>query len=51
MAGYLQAVPSIPTDLVGVANRARHHEHSLNEIERVDVPFMPLFLLLAGALP
>ncbi len=32
-----------------IANLARHHEYAFNEIERVEVPFMLLFFLLAGA--
>lgn len=32
-----------------IANFARHHEYAFNEIERVELPFMLLFFLLAGA--
>jgi len=32
-----------------IANVARHHEYAFNEIEHVEVPFMLLFFLLAGA--
>ncbi|RZW10717.1 MAG: cation:proton antiporter [Rhodobacteraceae bacterium] len=32
-----------------IANLARHHEYAFNEIERIELPFMVLFFLLAGA--
>lgn len=32
-----------------IANFARHHEVAFNEIERIELPFMLLFFLLAGA--
>ena len=32
-----------------IANLARHHDYAFNEIERIEVPFMILFFLLAGA--
>lgn len=32
-----------------IANLARHHEYAFNEIERIELPFMLLFFLLAGA--
>lgn len=32
-----------------IANLARHHEYAFNEIELIEVPFMLLFFLLAGA--
>jgi Kef-type K+ transport system membrane component KefB len=32
-----------------IANFARHHEYAFNEIERIELPFMLLFFLLAGA--
>lgn len=32
-----------------IANFARHHTRAFNEIERIEVPFMLLFFLLAGA--
>ena len=32
-----------------IANAARHHEYAFNEIERIELPFMLLFFLLAGA--
>lgn len=32
-----------------IANLARHHDYAFNEIERVELPFMLLFFLLAGA--
>jgi len=32
-----------------IANLARHHDYAFNEIERIEVPFMLLFFLLAGA--
>ncbi|WGH78572.1 cation:proton antiporter [Jannaschia ovalis] len=32
-----------------IANLARHHDHAFNEIERIELPFMILFFLLAGA--
>ncbi|SFD80154.1 cation:proton antiporter [Roseivivax sediminis] len=32
-----------------IANFARHHDVAFNEIERIELPFMLLFFLLAGA--
>lgn len=32
-----------------IANFARHHDYAFNEIERIELPFMLLFFLLAGA--
>lgn len=32
-----------------IANLARHHDYAFNEIERIELPFMILFFLLAGA--
>jgi Kef-type K+ transport system membrane component KefB len=32
-----------------IANFARHHDYAFNEIEQIEVPFMLLFFLLAGA--
>ncbi|MXQ09239.1 cation:proton antiporter [Alphaproteobacteria bacterium GH1-50] len=32
-----------------IANLARHHDYAFSEIERIEVPFMILFFLLAGA--
>lgn len=32
-----------------VANFASHHDYAFNEIERIELPFMILFFLLAGA--
>ncbi|MBO6602825.1 MAG: cation:proton antiporter [Roseicyclus sp.] len=32
-----------------IANLARHHDYAFNEIERIELPFMLLFFLLAGA--
>lgn len=32
-----------------IANLGRHHDYAFNEIERIELPFMLLFFLLAGA--